>query len=128
MSILVINAGSSSLKFGLFDAAARQTLATGLIDWRGDPRQAELVLHRSESAPLRSRESVSDHRTAVLHAVNQLARLPGAHGAAAVAVTLVGHRVVHGGTRFQEPIRIDSNVKAEIAQLAELAPLHNPAA
>src|SRR5579875_3077288 len=128
MSILVINAGSSSLKFGLFDAEVQQTWATGLIDWRKDPRQAELVVYPSVGTPLHWREPISDHRTAVFHAVKQLTHLPGPHGEAAHAVALVGHRVVHGGTRFQEPIRIDSNVKAEIAQLAELAPLHNPAA
>jgi len=128
MSILVINAGSSSLKFGLFDAEARQTLATGLIDWRADPRQADLVIYPNEGAPLHARESVNDHRTAVLHAVKKLASLPGPHGEATNAVTIVGHRVVHGGIRFQEPVRIDAAVKTEIAKLAELAPLHNPAA
>ena len=128
MSILVINAGSSSLKFGLFDAEAQQTLATGLIDWRADPQHAELVIHPSKGASIHSRESVRDHRTAVLHAVNKLGNLPGEHGEAVKAITAVGHRVVHGGSRFQEPVRIDAQVKAEIAKLVELAPLHNPAA
>lgn len=128
MSILVINAGSSSLKFGLFDAEAQQTLATGLIDWRADPRQAELVIHPSGGEPIRSHESIADHRKAVLHAVSKLTSLPGAHGQAAHAITLVGHRVVHGGARFREPVRIDASVKAEIAKRTELAPLHNPAA
>jgi acetate kinase len=128
MSILVINAGSSSLKFGLFDAEAKQTLATGLIDWRADPGQAELVIKPSEGTSVHSRDSVKDHRAAVLHAVNKLANLPGAHGEAAKAITVVGHRVVHGGTRFHDPVRIDAKVKAEIAKLSELAPLHNPPA
>ncbi len=128
MSILVINAGSSSLKFGLFDAEAQQTLATGLIDWRADPQHAELVIQPSEGASVHSRESVKDHRTAVVHAVDKLAKLPGTHGEAAKAITVVGHRVVHGGARFQQPVRVDAHVKAEIAKLAELAPLHNPAA
>jgi acetate kinase len=128
MSILVINAGSSSLKFGLFDAEAQQTLATGLIDWRVDPRQAELVIHPSEGEPIRSRESVADHRSAVLHAVRKLTAIRGAQGGATEAITAVGHRVVHGGARFHEPVCIDADVKAEIAKLAELAPLHNPPA
>lgn len=122
MSILVINAGSSTLKFGLFDAAVRQTLATGLIDWRGDPRQAELVLRPRDGAPLNERVSVANHRTATIHAVNKLTNL------GPNPIILVGHRVVHGGTRFQEPVRIDVKVKATIAKLAELAPLHNPPA
>ena len=128
MSILVINAGSSSLKFGLFDAEVRQTLATGLIDWRADPQQAELVIHPSEGTAIHSRVSVTDHRTAVRHGVDKLTRLPGPHGEAAKGVSAVGHRVVHGGSRFHEPVRIDGEVKTEIAKLAELAPLHNPAA
>jgi acetate kinase len=128
MSIFVINAGSSTLKFGLFDAEARQTLATGLIDWRLDPQQAELVIHPSEGVAIHLRVSVTDHRTAVRHAIDKITTLPGPHGEAAKAVTAVGHRVVHGGTRFLEPVRIDADVKTEIAKLAELAPLHNPAA
>ncbi len=128
MSILVINAGSSSLKVGLFDAEAQQTLAAGLIDWRGDPQHAELIIQPSQGASIRSRESVKDHRSAVLHAVKKLGSLSGPHGEPAQTITAVGHRVVHGGTRFQEPVRIDANVKAEIAKLAELAPLHNPPA
>jgi acetate kinase len=122
MSILVINAGSSSLKFGLFDAEAKTTMATGLIDWRVDPRQAELIVQPSGGETLRSRESVSDHGAAVRHAVNRLSALDGA------PIKVVGHRVVHGGARFHEAVRIDDSVKKEIAKLSELAPLHNPPA
>lgn len=128
MSILVINAGSSSLKFGLFDAEAQRTLANGLIDWRNDPRQAELVIHPDKGEAIRSRESVADHRTAVRHAIRRLTDLSNASGDAARDITVVGHRVVHGGTRFHQPVRIDAEVKNEIAKLAELAPLHNPPA
>lgn len=128
MSILVINAGSSSLKFGLFDDEARQSLATGLIDWRKDPQHAELVIHPSMGESIRSRESVADHRSAALHAIRRLGELSDASGEAAKTIAGVGHRVVHGGTRFQESVRIDADVKKEIGRLAELAPLHNPAA
>jgi acetate kinase len=122
MSILVINAGSSSLKFGLFATESLTTLATGLIDWRANPQHAELVLTPASGEPLRSRESVRDHRAAVHHAVRRLRELSGP------AITLVGHRVVHGGALFHEAVRIDKEVKQEIANLAELAPLHNPPA
>ncbi len=122
MSILTINAGSSSLKFGLFDSEAKRALATGLIDWRVDPRQAELIVQPNEGQTVRSRVSVSDHRAAVLHAVRLLDEQ------ADSTIAVVGHRVVHGGTRFHEPVRIDAEVKREIAQLVELAPLHNPPA
>lgn len=124
MSVLVINAGSSSLKFGLFDASARERLASGLIDWKKDPHQAELVIQPSKGEAIHSRASVSDHRVAVQHAIQRLRDIPDA----SEGVSVVGHRVVHGGTRFNEPVRIDAEVKSEIARLADLAPLHNPAA
>lgn len=122
MSILVINAGSSSLKFGLFDAEAKRTLATGLIDWRADPQHAELVVKPAEGEAFHTRESVSDHGAAVRHAIHRLEELDRS------TVSIVGHRVVHGGERFHEPVRIDVDVKKEIGRLAELAPLHNPPA
>ena len=122
MSILTINAGSSSLKFGLFDSEAKRALATGLIDWRVDPSQAELIVQPNEGQAIRSHVSVSDHRAAVLHAVRRLDEQ------ADSAIAVVGHRVVHGGTRFRDPVRIDASVKQEIGLLVELAPLHNPPA
>jgi acetate kinase len=122
MSILVINAGSSSLKFGLFNAEAKRTLATGLIDWRADPQHAELVVKPADGDSVHLRVSVSDHGAAVRHAIHRLEELDRS------TVSIVGHRVVHGGERFHEPVRIDADVKKEIARLAELAPLHNPPA
>ena len=69
MSILVINAGSSSLKFGLFDAAAMEPLASGSIDWTAPSGQAELVVRARGSEESRSRVDVSDHRVAVAQAL-----------------------------------------------------------
>jgi acetate kinase len=127
VSILVINAGSSSLKFGLFDAAAAEESATGLIDWSADPRRADLVV-RSAGGEQRHQLELSDHRAAVAHGLRVLVEGgvigPNPPG----AITAVGHRVVHGGTVFRESVRIDAAVKAKIAGLAELAPLHNPPA
>ncbi len=128
MSILVINAGSSSLKFGLFDAEARDALATGLIDWTGDPKNAELAIRPRDGAEVRSRVDVAHHRAAVAQAVTRLAALDIAREGPSPDITLVGHRVVHGGARFRQSVRIDASVKAGIAELAELAPLHNPSA
>ncbi len=91
--ILVLNAGSSSLKFGLFDAALA-ALAAGTIEEAGDPHAALAEV---------------------------LARLP-------AAPTVVGQRVVHGGTRYAASVVVEGAVRAEIAALAELAPLHNPPA
>jgi acetate kinase len=97
--ILVLNAGSSSLKLGVFDAATVEQLAEKQVIWAAD----EEVEHE---AALRD----------LLADINPN------------GIVAVGHRVVHGGTRFTQAIRIDAAVRAEIEALASLAPLHNPAA
>ncbi|HUI07507.1 MAG TPA: acetate/propionate family kinase [Verrucomicrobiae bacterium] len=121
MSILVINAGSTSLKFGLFDLGAQETLVSGSIDWpSGDRRQARLTIRRRHDPETKSVVAVSDDEAATECAIQALG--------AKHDIKAVGHRVVHGGAEFQDAARIDANVKATIARLAELAPLHNPPA
>jgi acetate kinase len=125
VSILVVNAGSSILKFGLFDAAAREQLASGLIDWTADPKKAELIVRPRQAPEVRYPLEVSDHRAALEHALRALtdARQPEADD-----ITAVGHRVVHGGAEFHDSVRINGAVKDVIRRLVPLAPLHNPAA
>jgi acetate kinase len=119
--ILVLNAGSSSLKFALFDDAAKAEAVSGLLDWKGEGRQATQTLNRQGVGPTRTKIDVPDYGAAVT-AVTQ------ALGDELKGVRAVGHRVVHGGTRFQSSVRIDAGVKEEINRLSELAPLHNPPA
>jgi len=120
LSIVVFNAGSSSLKFGLYDASAAP-LAHGSLDWAGSSEEAELVFALAGGSSITTRPRVRGYREAVIRA---LATMSDAAG----QVTAIGQRVVHGGVRFSAPIRIDAEVKAEISRRAELAPLHNPAA
>ncbi|HUJ09017.1 MAG TPA: acetate kinase [Verrucomicrobiae bacterium] len=121
MSILVINAGSTSLKFGLFDAEVRDALMSGSIDWAGGNRRlAKLTIRRCHNQETPSAVDVSDDRAAASCAIRLLSE---EHD-----IRTVGHRVVHGGTEFQNATRIDEKVKEAIARLAKLAPLHNPPA
>jgi acetate kinase len=118
--IVTFNAGSSSLKFGLYAADASRAIVTGLVDWEADPRRAELTVRRSgESAE--SRHSISGYGAAVACAVEAL-------GCPPEDVAVVGQRIVLGGTRFSQSVMIDDHLKAEVASLSELAPLHNPPA
>ena len=121
MSVVVFNAGSSSLKFGLYDGAAAP-LAHGSVDWSGASGPAEVVFAREGSEAVTTRPRVAGYRAAVAHALEAM------KGAGGQPITAIGQRVVHGGARFVAPVPIDAEVKAEIGRLAELAPLHNPAA
>ncbi len=122
MSIVVFNAGSSSLKFGLYDQDA-VTLATGAIDWAANREQAELTLWREGAEPERSQHKIPNYHAAIGRA---LEALTGAKSRR--EITAVGQRVVHGGPKLSRSIRVDDAVKAEIGRLTELAPLHNPPA
>jgi acetate kinase len=100
--ILVLNSGSSSVKYRLFDTDFMET-RSGLVERVGEP-----------GSP------VPDHEAAL----NQVAAEVGLDS---LRLTGVGHRVVHGGTRFQAPTVVDDDVIAAIRALSPLAPLHNPA-
>lgn len=104
--VLVLNSGSSSIKFRLIDPVAGTAVVSGLVEQIGEPDSA-----------------VADH-VAGLRLIHQ--RLADS-GVDLGEVRAVGHRVVHGGTRFHAPTLITDAVVAEVSRLAELAPLHNPA-
>jgi acetate kinase len=129
MSILAINAGSSSLKFGLFDDDGGANLVSGELDWAdGNRQQAQLVVRPRHGTTVRSRLSLPDSSTAAARVI-QLALGAASSGAGhAPAITAVGHRVVHGGAEFRSSVLIDGKVKAAIGRLGELVPLHNPPA
>lgn len=102
--VLVVNSGSSSLKYQLIETDGPQRLARGIVERIGEP------------------DAVPDHRAALGEVVAAL-RSEDLDD----QVTAIGHRVVHGGDRFVEPTRIDDAVLAGIRDLTPLAPLHNPA-
>src|ERR1017187_10449166 len=127
MSILALNSGSSSLKFGLFDAINCEGLLAGEIYWaHGDRARAQFTPPPRHGRSVTSRVGAPDDFAAARLAVKAVldSGLCGLHGSAGVAV--VGHRVVHGGAEFQDSVLIDGKVKAGIAGLNKLAPLHNP--
>ena len=122
MSTLAINAGSSSLKFGVFSDDSCESLVTGEIDWAdGDRHHAQLVVRPRQGTTTRSRVLVSDDSLAASCAIQ--AALNAADGA--LSITAAGHRVVHGGADFSASVLIDQRVKAGIGRMGALAPLHN---
>jgi acetate kinase len=127
MSILVVNAGSSTLKFAVFDDDARQELTSGLVDWAGRTGLANLLFRSTRGDQKRTEPDITDHRAATGRIVEML-RTVYEPGSASSPISVIGHRVVHGGVQFRQSMLIDQPTKTAIAQLAELAPLHNPPA
>ena len=123
--ILVCNAGSSSLKFSLFDAEDEVLLADGAIDWLRKP--AQLVLRRANQPEIREKLKLEKHADAVARILDDLQAGPSPTLQTLEDVRAVGHRVVHGGDRYTSAVKITADVKRTIEELTELAPLHNPA-
>lgn len=122
-AVLVLNSGSSSLKYQLVDAGSGDALASGIVERVGEA--ASGVRHEVQGVRTERTLAVADHAAAlevVLRLFDELG--PPLADAGIVAV---GHRVVHGGTRFTEAVLIDDRVEQDVLELSPLAPLHNPA-
>src|SRR6476659_11465215 len=123
--ILVCNAGSSSLKFSVFDAEDEVLLADGGIDWIKKPTR--LVFRRAGLPEIREELKLEKHADAAARILDALQARPSPALPSLDELRAVGHRVVHGGERFTSGVLITAEVKRAIEELTELAPLHNPA-
>ena len=122
MLILVLNAGSSSLKFTLMDMDNEESLADGIAERVG--MSEGFIRWSIQGEKGRLELDMKDHRKALTAIMDQL------HQTVLVGdreVSAVGHRVAHGGPNFGDPELITPSVLAEIEELAFYAPLHNPA-
>src|SRR5262252_4344753 len=124
-TVLVCNAGSSSLKFSLFDTEDEVLLADGGIDWLRKP--AQLILRAANCPEIRKELKLEKHTDVVTRILDDLQAGPSAPLQSPAMLQAVGHRVVHGGDRYTSAVVITSEVKRTIEELTELAPLHNPA-
>ncbi|SFN89493.1 acetate kinase [Geodermatophilus obscurus] len=121
--VLVVNCGSSSLKYRLVDVAAGEALAWGLAERIGQP-EGRLTHARAGAEPDVAEQPLPDHEAALTAALAAFDRTgPALADAGLVAVA---HRVVHGGDRFSAPVLVDDDVLRAVRELAALAPLHNP--
>ncbi len=118
-TVLVVNSGSSSLKYQILDMIDETVLAHGLVERIGAVGGS--IQHRAGDRDVAGVADVPDHRAALALMMATCA----AHGPV-LAPDVVGHRVVHGGERFRAPVVVDDEVEAAVDELAALAPLHNP--
>jgi len=132
MIILVLNAGSSTLKFQLIDtsneaiaANSDRRLARGQIERIGG--EAILTLEADGQSPVRTTATLRNHAAAIESVIAWLTSEDSGVPISSVAeIEAVGHRVVHGGEKFSHSIRVDDDVRRALEELIELAPLHNP--
>ncbi|ASV68713.1 MULTISPECIES: acetate kinase [Cytobacillus] len=121
--IIAINAGSSSLKFQLFDMPEEKVITKGIVERIGLAHAVFTIVVKGEK---RTKElEIPNHEVAVQLLLNELT----AHEIIAELdeIVGVGHRVVHGGEDFSQSVLITDEVMDKISKLSDLAPLHNPA-
>lgn len=126
MKILVINCGSSSLKFQLINSQDESILAKGLCERIG-LEGSRLIYQAADKEKEITEEIMSDHKSAVSLVIKALTNDETGVIKELSDVGAVGHRIVHGGEKFAESVIIDDDVIKVIEECNDLAPLHNPA-
>lgn len=126
MKILVINCGSSSLKYQVFDMDNEEVLSKGLVERIGI--EGSKIKHTKTGLDSITTETpIPDHKSAIKLVIDAL--LDKSHGVleSLDELVAVGHRVVHAGEKFATSVKLDSKVMAALKECVPLAPLHNPA-
>lgn len=123
--ILVINCGSSSLKYEVYDMPSRTSLGRGLVERIGELMGT--IRQNSGEGDISLEQPISDHKAAVELMAQSLCDPEKGIVKEIGEITGVGHRVVHGGEEYAESVVIDDKVIEAIDKNIELAPLHNPA-
>ena len=126
MKVLVLNSGSSSLKYQVIDMKTEETLAKGYFERIGQSNS--FLTHKVNGEKHKFEHFAKDHEQAIKFVLSRIM-----HKQYGVMQDLselegIGHRVVHGGEKFSNPVLITDEVIKEIKECSELAPLHNPAA
>ncbi len=123
--ILVINSGSSSLKFTLFSMTTKTVLAKGLVERIGGPN-ANLIYQRNDEPKITQGISAENHGKALAMACKMLVDTKNGVLKSLKEVNAIGHRVLHGGEDFSDSVVVTEDVKEVIKKCADLGPLHNP--
>jgi len=124
-TILVLNCGSSSLKYEVFRMPERESLGKGLVERIGE--QGSFLAQSSPKGTIRIEETIPDHGHAMTRVAKALVDPKYGILEKVDEIEAIGHRVVHGGEQFASSVVIDDAVLKAIEANIELAPLHNPA-
>ncbi|RSC93587.1 acetate/propionate family kinase [Tenacibaculum singaporense] len=125
MKVLVINSGSSSIKYQLFEMPQQEVLCSGLIERIG--LEVGKVHYKSNNNKVEEEVAIKDHKSGLERVVDLLLDEKIGVISSTDEIKVVGHRVVHGGSTFTKTTIVTEEVKKKIESLFSLAPLHNPA-
>lgn len=127
MKILVLNSGSSSLKYQLIDADTEEVVAKGVAECVGvAQRQGRIILETKLTGKVTFDAEMDCHDEAMGRVFDLLTDPEKGVVKRVDEIAAVGHRVVHGGEKFVQPTLITDDVLAEVEKMSQLAPLHNP--
>jgi len=124
MTVLVVNCGSSSIKYQLFRMPENQVLAKGVAERIGDASSA--LIYQQGDQTERREVKIEDHADGMRQILDTLVHADSSVIEKITEIGAVGHRVVHGGEEFTGSVRITDAVIASIERFSDLAPLHNP--
>ncbi|TDQ24121.1 acetate/propionate family kinase [Tenacibaculum caenipelagi] len=125
MKVLVINSGSSSIKYQLFEMPQQEVLCSGLIERIG--LEIGKVHYKSNNNKVEEEVAIANHKSGLERVVDLLLDKKVGVISSTDEIKVVGHRVVHGGSTFTKTTIVTEEVKKKIESLFSLAPLHNPA-
>lgn len=125
MNILILNSGSSSIKYQLISMPSVAVICRGLIERIGTKNAG--ISHESNGQEIRKTKEILSHKVGLEFMVEMLTNADFGVISSPEEIEMIGHRVVHGGSSFASSTLITSEVKSKIKELIPLAPLHNPA-
>ncbi len=125
MKVLVLNSGSSSVKYQLIDMSTENVLAKGYYERIGN--EGSYLTHKVNGEKIKIEEYAKDHTEALKIVMEQLTHAEYGVIKDLKEIDAVGHRIVHGGEKFNKPVLINDKVIEAIEECIPLAPLHNPA-
>ena len=127
MKVLVINSGSSSLKFELIDMINEETLAKGICERIGISDSKLVYKNMVKDSKVELLKDMPDHKVAINLVLKTLQDTTDGNLKSVEEIDAVGHRLVHGGEYFQDSTVVNEDVMRRVEETSELAPLHNPA-
>ena len=126
MKILVLNCGSSSLKYQLINMETEEVLASGKYERIGE--KEAFITHKVNGQKIQIQNPAYNHEEAISFTLKQLTNSEYKVIDSLEEIEAIGHRIVHGGEKMTESVVVDDEIVKIIGECAELAPLHNPAA